>query len=427
MVQFDTYTDDHPQTMSVEWYRGTTLLTSETYNVDNAMYFCNTPVTAYNKIVITIGNMTRANRYLKIFNITDGISRQFYNDELENVEIIEQITNNVKALNINEASLRILPQSDAGILFQRTLPFSIYRNEVLLGKFFVNTSTSNTDKTLFSVKVNDYISMLEGQSYLGGLYSNATVSSVIADILGTIPYTLDSTLGAKTISGYLPITNKREALRQVAFCVNALVDTSRSTNIIIKPLPTTVARTIPQSEIVSIETTEENITTRIELLTTSLVTKKRTEVDDILTENLRFGTTTVIFDNPMFDLEIRYGEILSSNINYAIIKGNSNYATTLSGKEYQLAEYTTSKSNPYVVTTDVEKLETYQTTLTCDTPAINNLQFVQYKIKSTFLMRDTKVGDLVNLNGQVARVMSLSYSADQTAIWCKAELEAYYE
>ena len=426
MVQFDTYTDDYPQTMSVEWYRGTTLLTSETYNVDSAEYFCNTPVQAYNKIVITIGNMTRANRFLKIFNITDGISRQFYNDELENVEIIEQITNNVNALNINEASLRILPQSSAGILFQRTLPFSIYRNEVLLGKFFVNTSTSNTDKTLFSVKVNDYISMLEGQSYLGGLYSNATVSSVIADILGTIPYTLDSTLGAKTISGYLPILNKREALRQVAFCVNALVDTSRSTNIIIKPLPTTVTRTIPQSEIVSIETTEENITTKIELETTSLVTKKRQEADDIFEGKLNGGTTSIIFDSPKFDLSITNGTINSSNLNYAIITGTGT-TTTLTGKDYQEAVATSSKTNPYVVTTDVEKLEAYQTTLTCDTPVIDNLQFVQYKIKSKFMMRNTKVGDLVNLNGQVARVMSLSYDAGQTVIWCNAELEAYYE
>lgn len=426
MIQFDTYTDDYPQTMSVEWYRGTTLLTSETYNVDSAEYFCNTPVQAYNKIVITISNMTRANRFLKIFNITDGLSRQFYNEELENVEIIEQITNNVTALNINEASLKILPESNEGILFQRTLPFSIYRNEVLLGKFFINTSTSNTDKTLFNVKVNDYISMLEGQSYLGGLYSGVTVSSVIADILGTIPYTLDSTLGTKTISGYLPILNKREALRQVAFCINALVDTSRSDNIIIKPLPTTVTRTIPQSEIVSIETTEENITTKIELETTSLVTKKRQEADDIFEGKLNGGTTSIIFDSPKFDLSITNGTINSSNLNYAIITGTGT-TTTLTGKDYQEAVATSSKTNPYVVTTDVEKLEAYQTTLTCDTPVINNLQFVQYKIKSKFMMRNTKVGDLVNLNGQVARVMSLSYDAGQTVIWCNAELEAYYE
>ena len=412
--------------MQVQWYRNTTLLEDETYTVDSATYFCNTQVTAYNKIVITIGNMTKADRYLKIFNITDGLSRQFYNDELENVELIEQITNNNEALNINEASLQILPQSTAGVLFQRTLPFSIYRNDVLLGKFFVNTSTSNTDKTLYNVKVNDYISILEGQAYLGGTYSSATVSSVVADILGTIPYTLDATLGAKTISGYLPILNKREALRQVAFCVNALVDTSRSDKIVIKPLPTTVLRTIPKSEIVSIETTEENITTKIELNTTSLVTKKRTEADDLFEGRINGVTTTVIFDSPKFDLSITNGTIVASNLNYAIITGTST-TTTLTGKEYQQAVSTASKTNPYVVSTDIEKLESYDTTLTCSTPIINSLQFVQYKIKSKFMMRDTHVGDLVSLNGQTCRVMQLNYDAGQTVIWCDAELEAYYE
>ena len=412
--------------MQVQWYRDTTLLEDQTYNVDSATYFCNTQVTAYNKIVITIGNMTRADRYLKIFNITDGLSRQFYNDELENVELIEQITNNNEALNINEASLQILPQSTAGVLFQRTLPFSLYRNDVLLGKFFVNTSTSNTDKTLYNVKVNDYISILEGQAYLGGTYSSATVSSVVADILGTIPYTLDVTLGAKTISGYLPILNKREALRQVAFCVNALVDTSRSDNIVIKPLPTTVSRTIPKSEIVSIETTEENITTKIELNTTSLVTKKRTEADDLFEGRINGVTTTVIFDSPKFDLSITNGTIVASNLNYAIITGTST-TTTLQGKEYQQAVSTASKTNPYVVSTDIEKLESYDTTLTCSTPIINNLQFVQYKIKSKFKMSTTKVGDLVSLNGQTCRVMQLNYDAGQTESWCDAELEAYYE
>lgn len=412
--------------MTVAWYRGSTLITSETYNVDSASYFCDTQVSAYNKVVITIGNMTKPNRFLKIFNIADGITRQFYNEELENVEIIEQITNNVEALNINEASLKILPENTTGVLFQRTLPFSIYRNEVLLGQFFINTSTSNTDKTLYNIKVNDYINVLEGQTYLGGLYTNKTVSSLIAEILGSIPYTLDSTLGAKTVSGYLPILNKREALRQVAFCINALVDTSRSDNIIIKPLPTTVTRTIPKSEIISIETTEENITTKIELSTTSLVTKKRQEADDLFEGKLNGGTTSIIFDSPKFDLSITNGTINSSNLNYAIITGTGT-TTTLSGKEYQVASSTSSKTNPYVVTTDVEKLQSYESTLTCDTPIINNLNFIQYKIKSVFMMRDTKVGDLVNLNGQKCRVMSLSYDAGQTTIYCQAELEAYYE
>ena len=252
------------------------------------------------------------------------------------------------------------------------------------------------------------------------------MATIIAEILGNIPYTLDATLGAKTITGYLPILNKREALRQVAFCTNALVDTSRSDKIIIKPMPTTVARTIPRSEIINIETTEENITTKIELNTTKLVTKKRTQADDLYEGNINGVTTTIIFDNPKFDLAITNGTIVTSNLNYAIITGTAT-TTTLTGKEYQQAVATQTKNNPYMVTTDVEKIDSYETTITCNTPTINSLNFVRYKIKSKFMMRDTKVGDLVNLNGQVCRVTKLSYEAGQTTIWCNAELEAYYE
>lgn len=411
--------------MSVEWYRDTTLLESQTYTVDSANYFCDTQVQAFNKVVITIGNMTKPSRFLKIYNIADGITRQFYNEELENVEIIEQITNNNKAININEASLRILPQSNTGVLFQRTLPFSIYRNDQLYGQFFIKSSTSNTNKTLYSLKVNDYISLLEGQTYLGGLYTNKNVGDLIAEVLGDLPYTLDNTLASKTVSGYLPILDKREALRQIAFTTNAIVDTSRSTGIEIRPTPTTVSATLGTDKIYSIETTQENITTKITLETTVLTTKNA-ETDNIFSEKLN-GTTYIIFDNPMFNLAITGGTILDSNCNYAIIQGTGS-TVTLTGKEYVQAKMQASKTNPYTVTTDIEKVETYTTTLTCDNENIlDNLNFVEYKIKSKFEMGDIKVGDLVSLNGQTCRAMQINYDIAQTNIVCDADLEAYYE
>lgn len=411
--------------MSVEWYRDTTLLESQTYTVDSASYFCDTQVQAFNKVVITIGNMTKPSRFLKIYNIADGITRQFYNEELENVEIIEQITNNNKAININEASLRILPQSNTGVLFQRTLPFSIYRNDQLYGQFFIKSSTSNTNKTLYSLKVNDYISLLEGQTYLGGLYTNKNVGDLIAEVLGDLPYTLDNTLASKTVSGYLPILDKREALRQIAFTTNAIVDTSRSTGIEIRPTPTTATTTLGADKIYSIETTQENITTKITLETTVLTTKNA-ETDNIFSEKLN-GTTYIIFDNPMFNLAITGGTIVDSNCNYAIIQGTGS-TVTLTGKEYVQAKMQASKTNPYTVTTDIEKVETYTTTLTCDNENIlDNLNFVEYKIKSKFEMGDIKVGDLVSLNGQTCRAMQINYDIAQTNIVCDADLEAYYE
>lgn len=362
-------------------------------------------------------------RFLKIFNITDGLSRQFYNEELENVEIIEQITNNNSALNINEANLTLFPENDTGVFFQRTLPFSIYRNDVLFGKFFINSSTSNTDKTLYKLKVDDYIQTLEGQTFLGGNYNNATASSIISSILGTIPYTLDSTLGSKTISGYLPILNKREALRQLVFAINGIVDTSRSDSIIIKSMPTTVSTALGTDKIINIETTQQNIITKI-VLQTTLLTTKNASTDNLFSGSLN-GTATILFDSPKFDLSISGGSIVSSNINYAVISGTG-ATVTLTGKSYQEIIKEESKLNPYTVTTDIEKIETYETTLSCNDAILPKLSFVQFKIKSTFLMGEIKVGDLISLNGQICRVLTLDYDLAQTEIYCTAELEAYY-
>jgi len=412
--------------MNVKWYRGDTLISDQDFTVDSSNYFCDAQIQAYNKVVITIGNMTRPNRFLKIFNISDGLTRQFYNDELENVEIIEQITNNLQALNINESSLVVLPLSNAGVMFQRTLPFSIYRNNVLYGQFYIDTSTSNTRKTIYKLKVSDAIKTLESQAYMGGIYSDITMADLVAEIMGDIPYTLDPVAGAYTISGYLPILDKREALRQVAFCTNCYVNTSRSDRVEIKPLPTTVSRTILPSETLTIDTTQTNIVTKIELSTTTLVTKKRTETDDIFEGKIRNRTTTILFDTPMFGLTITGGTILESNCNYAIIRGDST-TTTLQGKEYQMAEMTESKLNEYAVSTDIEKIESYSTTLTCnEINIIDTLQFVEFQIKSKFKMSTTKVGDLVNLDGDICRVLTLDYDLRQTEIYADAELEAYY-
>lgn len=410
--------------MNVKWYRDTTLIEDQDYTVDDANYFCDTQVQAYNKIVITIGNMTRANRFLKVFNIDDGITRTFYNDELVNADIIEEITENNQAININEAQLTILPNTTTGVLFQRTLPISIYRNGELVGKFFVDTSTSNTDKSMYKLKLSDYISMLNGQTYLGGLYNNVTVASLVADILGDIPYELDSTLGAYTISGYLGIMNKREALREVAFSTNAIVDTSRVEKLVIKPLPSLASSIVGEDRIINVESTQQNIVTKYTLNTTVL-TNTTTSADDLFSGTIS-GTQMIAFDSPHYNLTISGGTIITSNINYAIISGTG--AVTLKGKAYTEVVNSQSKDNPYAVSSDLEKVETFETTLTCnEINILDVLEFIEFKIKSTFKMEDIKVGDLISLNGKECRVMTLEYTLEQTNIYVVAELEAYYE
>lgn len=425
MVEFDTWTDDHPRTMNVKWYRDSTLLEDVTYTVDSSMYFCDTQVTAYNKIVITINNMTKNSRFLKIYNIADGIVRDFFNDELENLEIIEDVEPRNKSLKINQAKSQILPSTTTGVLFQRTLPMRAYRENVLYGKFFIDTSASNTNKTIYNLTINDYIQVLDSQVYLGGMYSNVTASSLIADILGDTPYLLDATLGARTISGYLPILTKREALRQVVFAICGIVDTSRSEEIVIKPLPTTVTSTIDKSRIISITTKQQNITTQYELQVTKLIAKS-SDASELYNDTLN-GTAYVTFSNPKYNLSISGGTIVSSNINYAVISGTGGNVI-LTGKDYEEVTDTLTKQNSFAVSTDLEKTQTFSTTLVWNnTSLLNALDFVEFEITSVFRMEDEKVGDLVVLNDKECRITQLSYDLKQTNIYAKAKLEAYYE
>lgn len=426
MFIFDNYTDDHPRTMNIKWYRGSQLLVSQDFNVTSSEYFADRPVTAYNKIVVTISNMTKPDRFLKIFSIYDGIVRDFYNEEIENLEIIEDLNVFSEEIAVNEADTTLIPNNTAGVFFQKTLPFKIYRNDTLYGSFFINSSTSNTYKTKYQIKTSDYINVLDSQSYLGGICTDITASTLIADVMGDIPYKLDSQLQNKVINGYLPICNKRDALAQIAFSIGAMVDTSRSEFIEIKKLPTTVSRTIPESEIISINTTQENITTQNVLNVLNYYQKRYAQEEELFNGRLR-GTQTITFDEPKYNLVASSCTIEASGDNWCIISGNSSSAS-LTGKNYEKSIKTYSKQNSAVVTTDTEKTESYDTTLECDNDElVDSLPFIEYKIKSRFLMRDTRVGDLVLLNGMKARVKTLNYDLSQKDIYCDAELEAYYE
>ena len=421
MIEFDSNTNNYAKYMNVKWYRDDVLLSEKNYIVDSALYFCNNKVTAYNKIVITIVSTNNPYRYLKIFNITDGIIRNFYQDELENVDIIEETSTKNETLSINNTSISIINKNDIGILFQRTLPFKVYRDNTLYGCFFIDISSSNAKKTFYTISANDYIGLLEYQMHLGGMYSNIAVSNLIADILGDIPYELDSELGDKTLTGYLPIQTKREALRQVIFSVGGMIDTSRNESIIIKPLPTVISSELNKDKIIDIKTTELAITTSIELNTHKY--KVNSEETELFNDSLN-GTLYLTFGEPIHDLTITGGTILTSGTNYATIQGNG--IVILTGKGYDDIVETISKSNPAVATTDLQKVETHETTLNCNSiELLNSLKFVKSNIDVTFNMTAEKVGDLVSVNGITCRIISLNYDAKQTNIYASSKMEVY--
>jgi hypothetical protein len=164
--------------------------------------------------------------------------------------------------------------------------------------------------------------------------------------------------------------------------------------------------------------------TKIQVETKQL-TQKNVSAEEIYKKTLN-GTDIVIFDSPKYNLTISGGTIVDSNINYAIISGTGSQVT-LSGKSYEEITITTEKSNSYTVSTDIENIETYETTLTCNNINIlDYLKFIEYTIKSQFVMSNTKIGDIIDLDTATCRVMQLNYDLKQTTIYAEAELVQYY-
>jgi len=362
--------------MTVTWYRGTTQLYTNTYTVDSSTFFADANVTAYNKIVVTFTNMTRASRFLKIYSISDGTTREFYNEEILDVDIIESNDITCSELPISEATITLMPISTIGVIFQRTLPMTIYRKKngayQLFGKYYISSYSTDNKKLKYKIVLSDVLSLLENQTYLGGII-NAKPSVVLGELLSGYEFTYSGN-DSQNLNGYLPIMNKREALRQICQAIGCLVIASETDKIKIVPRTKFYIGTLRKKNVYSYSVTQDSITTDMEYKYSYLTTTNSNT--QVLFSDTISGTTTIYFSSPVYNLSITGGTIVESNINYATITGSG--AVSLSGKVYEKAERVYTKSNPYAISTDLKKTLTINSTLWYSYSTYDSLSMIPF-------------------------------------------------
>ena len=226
--EFSTHTGDYAKNINIKWYQDTTLLSEKNFEVNSAQFFCENSVSKFNKIIITCLNTSKPYRYLKVENIIYGIVRNFSEEELRSVNLLEDVSLTSEELKVNTLDFVLNNKALIDFIFQKKQPLVLSRNGVLLGTFFIESSKRKS-ATLYEVSAIDYIGVMDKMRFAGGTYVNETVSNLVSDIMGNIPYELDENLANKTLSGVLEACTRREALLQVAFACCAIVDTSRST------------------------------------------------------------------------------------------------------------------------------------------------------------------------------------------------------
>lgn len=383
-LTFDTYNGIHPTRLSIRWLRITdesiTTLDEKEYNPDNAFYFCRNFVENYNKVVITFYALNMPKNRLKLRVIDYGYGTFFYGDELRGVKLIQEIDPISTQISINTADFTLDSKSDMEYSFQAKQPLSIYFNGELKATTFVKKSTRKA-KRLWSIQSEDYIGLLDSMPYYGGIYTNKNAVELLTDIftVAKVPYSIDDVFADATVTGYIPFTTCRDALMQVAFAIQAVVDTSNSEVVKVFVLEEDIKQTIPLNRIMQGQNfTDDETVTGVEVAVHSY--KPITETVDVYDAN-ESGTGQNIFvkfSEPLHDLSITNGSFAVDgkgnelkHTNYAVINANAN--CILSGQQYEHTTQTRRKNNPVVLASEIEKVVAIENATLVSQYNINNV------------------------------------------------------
>ena len=360
-LTFDTYNGIFATRLSIKWLRITeecvTTLDEKEFKPDNAFYFCRNQVENYNKVVITFYSLNMPKNRLKLRVIDYGYGTFFYGDELRGVKLIQEIDPISTQISINTADITLDSHSDMEYSFQQRQPLSIFFNGELKATTFVKESTRKA-KRLWSIQSEDYIGLLDSIPYYGGIYADKNAVELLTDIftVAKVPYNIDEIFANETVTGYIPFTTCRDALMQVAFAIQAVVDTSNSDVVKVFALEEDVKQTIPLNRIMQGQNFDESDKITKVIISMHSYTPLDEEKRAYLYKSSESGTGENIFvkfPSAQHNVQIYKGKILELGANYAII--NAERGCQLWGQGYAKETTTKEKKNLILTAGEIEK------------------------------------------------------------------------
>lgn len=358
---FDENNDVYANNVKIKWYGENKLLSEKDFAPDDAIYFCSNDVDFYNKLEITFYSINMPKNRLKLHSIEYGFGAEFTSSEMKSVKMIQEVDPLTTEISVNTCDFELTSKRDIEYSFQERQPIEIYFNGKLRGKSFIKNFTRKT-KTQWSVKTEDYIGLLETVPFVGGIYENEIATNLLKNIFDTakVPYTIqEGQFDGIRLSGYIPFTNCREALMQVAFAMGATVDTSNRQDVYLYVLSDNLTQTIPRGRILQGQSfSNETRMTAFELTAHQYIP---IEDEKKLYEAEKSGVGDNIFvefSEPIQSSSLRIisgdGEIIERGTNYAII--NAGEGCVLQGKTYEHKEFIKRKTNPIILVTDTENV-----------------------------------------------------------------------
>ena len=407
---FDVNGNNWCDMLRIKWRRDGVILSDKAFYPNSAVYSCVNKVDLYNGATIQFMRMNAPGRYFRLESVLFGIIRTFGDGELENLTVNEGRDPTGRTIYINSANFTINTKDELPYMFLKRQPLHIRHNGAYMGLYYIDKSKRYADKR-YSIEALDKIGVLDASDdFMGGMYDNisniVTAENLIKQIIPesfNFNVIIDGSLKNIKITGWLPIMKRREALAQVAVAIGAVINTSRTNVIEVKPMPKSggIKRVIDKDRVYQSAAVDiEFPYTGIELIEHNFTAGG--EITELYGDVFS-GEKTIKFSEPASNLTIVNGTVLYFEANYAIIKSaNENIKCVLTGRKYTYNQNAVTVKTADMLEGTREKIEKIED---CYLVNRDNSQAVAQRLYSYYIRGNVFEGEFLIINAKIKSEM----------------------
>lgn len=354
-LHFYIPTDDWASRIKIQWFsQDGWLISTALFYPDAVDYYCAKKVENYRRIRIHFLETNHPGRYLKLAGIDYGVYLHFSGHEIVEAHVLEECDPlsseiSINTLNVSlynkEGRFSILNPEGYFDVLQHKQKFTVWEDvkqdarstgsvSYCMGTFYLS-DWSNSGDTLADFSAVDAIGLLDGAPFDGGIY-DTTAAELAEAILTGYSYTLDESLAAERVQGYIAAGTRREALQQLAFAIGAVVDCSRGELIRIAPAPSKASGMITYDR----KLQDGSKVTLNPLITAVAVTAHRylpgEATEELYRDTLDPGIYRVTFNAPAVvdSLTVTGAELTESGVNLCTLTVAKAGEVCVTGRKY---------------------------------------------------------------------------------------------
>lgn len=232
-ITFAPEADEYCSRVRFNWLRGTVLLAQLTAESDGPYFSVSQTVENFDTVRVEFLQTSHPHSFVKVKALTVGIAHWFFADEITSVSAAGESDHLLSSLPVDTLTVTLRDKKGRDLRPRKNQKLQLYRDDTLLATAHIADSTRE-DGNSYRIHCQSILGLLE-DDFLGGIYENVPVDVVLKQILTGIDYAKDPYFDAASVTGYLPVCTRRQALQQVAFALGAAVRTDASGRVLLLP------------------------------------------------------------------------------------------------------------------------------------------------------------------------------------------------